>query len=234
MGFMEWFIGIIYKSLFLAGDAGFRRAHFLAKAVFILSVALLISRNPAKSYLLIGFLTPLGLIFPGLEWVVATLGLSGFTGLLLSLSAYLLSLLGLYQMHLHQILDIVLRTIGISFGILFSFNIISPIELYNALYILRGRKVAVIPLLLWKMIPQGLRNFVDSLMVGYLKREFFAKRIPPAVASVIETSSFIEEYCYWKLRIPVKTRINLERSYKHTIILLMISLFITLIQAKLT
>ncbi|MEM0031523.1 MAG: hypothetical protein QXV54_05810 [Desulfurococcaceae archaeon] len=234
MGFIDWFIGVIYKSLFLAGDDGFRRAHFLAKAVFILSVILLITRNPSKSYLLIGFLTPLGLIFPGFEWVIAILGLSGFTGLILSFSAYLLSLLGLYQMSILRMLDIVLRTIGVSFGIVFSFNIISPIELYNALYILRGRKIAVIPLLIWKMIPQGLRNFVDSLMVGYLKKEFFARRIPPAVASVIEASWFIEEYCYWKLRIPVKTRINLERSYKYTLILLAASLLITLIQAKLT
>ncbi|MGB9816516.1 MAG: hypothetical protein ACPLQS_02825 [Desulfurococcaceae archaeon] len=232
MGIIDWFIGVVYKSLFLAEDTGFRRAHFLSKAVFILSITLLITRNPGSSYLLVAFLTPLGLMFPGLEWVVAILGLSAFTGLLLAASAYLVSLLGFYQMHVLQILDIVLRTMGISMGIVFSFNIISPIELYNALYVLRGRRVAVIPLMLWKMIPQGLRNFMDSLMVGYSKREIFTKRIPPAVASLIEASWLTEEYCYWKLRIPVKTRINLERSYRHTIILLTVALFITLIQAK--
>lgn len=230
MGFIEWLISVVYKSLFLSGDSGYRKAYFLAKVIFILSIALFISRSPSKVYLLIPVIIILGYFYPGRDWIIAVLTLTAFTGAFLSISSYLLSLIGLYHMDLVQIPEIIMRAVGVGVSIVFSFMIISPIELYNAIFTFRGRKYAVFPLLLWKLIPHGLKNFIDSIVVGYLKREYIVKRIPTAVASLLETDWLIEEYCYWRLRVPTKTIISLERSYRHTLTLLMASLVITLIQ----
>ncbi|MEM4718029.1 MAG: hypothetical protein QXE81_04630 [Desulfurococcaceae archaeon] len=232
MSIPGWLVSVVYKSLFLAGDTGYRRAHLLSKFVFILSVILLISVNPERSYILVLIVAPISIIYPGLEWLIAISSLSAFVGLFLAGSAFILSSIGLFQMTLYQFTMIVIRTIGISIGIIFSFNIISPIELYNILYSLHLRKIAVVPLILWKIIPYGLKSILDSLMVGQLKRELFTKRIAPAVASMLETSWFIEEYCYWRLKSTPKTPISYERSYKYTIILLICALLLAVIQAK--
>lgn len=229
MGIISWLVSAVYKSLFLKGDTGYRQAHVAVKALLIISIALFISRKPDQVFVLAAILVPFGLLYPGLEWVVAVVGLSAFTGTVLAVSAYLLSLTGLYHMHALQILESVARTIGISVGVVFAFTIISPIELYNVIYALGGRKAAVFPLLLWKLIPQGLRNFADSLVVGSLKREHTTKRIPPAVASLIEAGWLIEEYCYWKLRTPVKITIGLKRSPKYTILLLVATVLVLLV-----
>lgn len=232
MSLLGWLVSILYKSLFLLGDTGYRRAHLLSKFVFILSVVLLISVNPERSYILFLLISPIGVISPGLEWLIAISSLSAVVGFFLAGSALLLSLFGLFQMTIYQFIMIIIRTVGISIGIVFSFNIISPIELYNILYYLRLRKIAVVPLTLWKIIPYGLKNILDSLTVGQLKREFFTKRIAPSVASMLETSWLIEEYCYWRLKTVPKVPISYERSYKYTIILLICALLLAIIQAR--
>lgn len=227
-----WLVEMVYKSLFLATDTGYRRAHLLSKMVFILSVALLISLNPRRSYILILLIAPISLLYPGPEWLIAVISLSSIVGLFLAGSALIVSLTGLYEMTFYQFLEIVLRTIGVSIGIVFSFTIISPIEIFNIIYTLRGGKLSVVPLLLWRMIPQGMKFFLESIHVGKLKQEHLVKRIPPAVAGMKEISSLIEEYCYWRLSTTPKTTINFDRSYKHTIILLIIALLLSLVQAK--
>jgi len=232
-GFLSWILSVIYKSFFLTGDEGFRRAHVLAKATFILSIILLILKNPARSYLLALFIIPIGLIYPGFEWVVAVTTLTALVGFAMGASAYLLSLTGLYHMTPLELLLIMARSIGLGMGLVFMFVIISPIELFNLLYLLGFRSAAVVPLLLAKTTPLGVRSFLDSLMVGSLKHEAFTKRIPPAVASLIEVGRFIDEYCYWKLRIPARKMIAINRSYNYTVILLIISLLLAILQAKL-
>lgn len=232
MSLIGWLIDVVYRSLFIASDSGYRRAHLLSKAVFILSIILLIALNPRRTYLLIFLISPISLLYPGPEWLLAVTTLSSLVGVTLAGSAFLLSLLGLFEMTILQFIEIIARTIGISLGVVFSFTIISPIEIYNIIYTLHGGRLSVIPLLLWRMIPQGMRYFVESIQVGRLKQERVTKRIPPAVAGMIEISTLIEEYSYWRLRTTPKGTIGYERSYKYTIVLLIIALLISLVQAK--
>lgn len=228
--FVSWFVSIVYKSFFLTEDTGFRKAHLLAKIVFLWSVWLLITRYPSKTYILPWIILPLGVIYPGIEWIIAVISLTGIVGFAMGVSAYLLSLLGLYQMPLINILLITGRTIGIGVSIIFTVIIISFIEVFNTLYLLKARKYAVLPLLLARTIPLGVKNFLESLMISTLKKENIAKRIPPAVAGMIEVGWFIDEYCYWKIRTPAAQYIPMERSYYPTLVLLLASLILALIQ----
>lgn len=231
MSFFTWLISVVYKAMFLAGDSGFKRAHVESKIVFTASLLLAYTANPEKFPAILPVLCALGTLHAGLEWVVATLTLTGLVGVYLAGSAYLLSLTGVYAMTPLQVLFVALRATAIAFSIVLVFNTISPVELYNALHLLRARHFSSYALLLWRLMPLALRNFIDSLAVGYLKREKITSRIPPATASVIEAGWFIEEYSYWRLRVKSKTRIPLSRSLLHTLTLLLFSL-ITLLLAR--
>jgi len=215
--------------MFLTGDSGFRRAHLESKIVFTASLLFAYMVNPEKFPTLLPVLCVLGALHAGLEWIVATLTLTSLVGAYLAGSAYLLSLIGVYTMTLLQVLFVALRAVAIAFSIVLVFNMISPIELYNALHLLGARRSSSYTLLLWRLMPLALRNFIDSLAVGYLKREKIASRIPPATASVIEAGWFIEEYSYWRLRVKSKTHISLPRSLLHTFTLLFFSLVILLL-----
>jgi hypothetical protein len=229
MGFFNWVLSIIYKSMFLTGDSGLRRAHVLSKLAFTISLILVHVVYSEKSIAILPVLIVLGIAHAGLEWIIAVLSLIGLVGVYLASSAYLLSLTGLYYMAPLQILTIALRATTVAMSIILLFNIISPIELYNLLHVLRARHFSTYTLLLWRLMPLGLKNFTDSLAVGYLKKETTVKRIPPATASIIESGWFIEEYNYWRLRVSSKTHIPVTRTIIHTIILLLSSLTILLI-----
>lgn len=226
LGLLVYFV---YKALFITGDRGYRVSHPLSKLVFLISMLIIIARLPHKTPFIAPLVIVLGILHPGLEWVIATSTLSGLVGLYMGVSAYLLSLLGLYQMHLQDILTIALRTFSISIAGLFVFTMITPVELYNVVLVLRAGKAASYPLLIWRLMPQSLKNFLDSISVGVLKKERATRRIPAAVASVIEMGWFIEEYCYWRLRVKPKTLIHVDRSTKYTLILLLSSLLLSLI-----
>jgi len=220
---------IVYKALFITGDHGYRTSHSLSKLLFTLSIILYVVRLPHSTHLVALIVVVLGLIHPGLEWLLATSLLAGLVGFYMGISAYLLSMLGLYQMHLHNVLVIALRTYSISLTGVFVFTTITPIELYNLLLILGLSRASNYPLLVWRLMPQSLRNFLDSISVGGLKKEPATSRVPAAVASVIEMGWFVEEYSYWRLRAKPKTPIHIDRSTKYTVILLASSLLISLL-----
>ena len=230
MGFIGLLVSIIYKTLFLSGDSGYRLAHTYSKLVLIASMTAILVFSPRKTIFIIPLIVVLGLISPGLDWVIASITLSGLAGFYLSISAYLLSLTGLYSMDLFKIIEVAARTTGISLSFIFMFTIISPIEIHDLLYYLKGRRACVIPLLLWRLIPYSLRNFMDSLAVGYLKKEKTFKRRAPASASMIETGRFIEDYCYARLETESKTSIQLPRNTKYSILLIIASLILILIK----
>jgi hypothetical protein len=230
---LSWLMGVIYKSLFLTGDQGFRRAHILSKLTFAMTILLLLATSPGKSYVLMPVIISLSLLHPGFEWLIAVSTLTGIVGLLLGGSAYLLSLVGIYAMRPIDILIVAVRTICVGVSLVFMVNMFSPIEFYNLLYYLGAKKMAVTPLLVARIIPLGVRSFIDSLMIGRLKREPLSSRIPPAVASMIEAGWFIEESSLWKLKVSSKQPIPLERSYEHTIILLLASLVVAILQTRL-
>jgi len=229
MGLFNWLLSVIYKSMFLTGDSGLRRAHVMSKVLFTISLVFVYTLYSEKSPIILPVLVVLGLIHAGIEWVIAILTLAGLAGLYLAGSAYLLSLTGLYTMIPLQVFIIALRAMAIAISIMLVFNTISPIELYNTLYLLGAKYFSSYTLLLWRLIPLGLRNFIDSLTVGYLKKEKTIKRLPSATASIIEAGWFIEEYSYWRLRVKSKTQIPLARTTLHTLILLISSLIVLLL-----
>ncbi|MEM4487816.1 MAG: hypothetical protein QXK88_03310 [Desulfurococcaceae archaeon] len=220
MGFIGWLVSIVYKSFFLFGDEGYRKAHYLSKIIFVSVVLLLMMTIPERAYLMSFIIIPLGLLSPHPEWILASTILSSLAGLYLSISAYILSFTGLYYMETLQILEIAGRAIGFSLSLIFIFATISPIEIHNLLYFLRSKRSCVFPLLLWRLVPYGLKNFMDSLSVGSLKGEQVTKRIPPAVASMIEIGRFIDEYCYWRLKTGVKTPLKLNKNSVYTFLLI--------------
>jgi len=219
----------VYKAMFLTCDIKLRKAHLLSKILFTASIVVAVIINPEKTPLLLPVLLLLGVVGFNLEWVFAATVLTGLVGCYLAISAYLLSLTGLYNMSLLQVLLVALRAITIGYSIILVFNIISPIDLYNALRTLGARRFSTYIILLWRLIPLGLRSFIDSLAVGYLKREKTTSRIPPATASVIEAGWLIEEYSYWRLRVKSKTHIPLPRSLLYTVTLYLTSIIILIL-----
>ncbi|MCC6025112.1 MAG: hypothetical protein LM555_02300 [Desulfurococcaceae archaeon] len=229
VGFFTWLVNTVYKSIFLTGDTGLRRAHAASKILFTTSLVVAYTVNPEKSPTLLPLLVALGVLHAGFEWVVAALTLVSLVSAYLAGSAYLLSLTGLYTMTPLQALLVVARATAVAFGVVLVFNMISPVELYNALHTLGAKHFSSYPLLVWRLMPLGLRNFTDSVAVGYLKREKITSRIPPATASIIEAGWFIEEYSYWRLRVKSKTQIPLPRSIVHSLVLVAASLTILLL-----
>lgn len=222
-------VSIVHKSLFMSGDTGFRTAHPISKLAFLVSLVALLAKGPSRVLAITPVILLLGAVHPGYEWVAASAILSGLVGLYMGTSAYLLSLLGLYEMGLFDVVNITLRTFSFSVSTIFVFNSLSPLEFYNVLLLLGARRASSYPILVWRFMPQGLKNFVDSLMVGYLKKERSYKRLPSAVASFIEIRKLVDEYCYWRIRTQAKVTINIDRDQNYTFMLLVASLAIALI-----
>lgn len=225
-------LSLIYGSFFVASDAGYRQAHFLSKVAFILSIALYVAKGPGRAYVL-PLIILLGLIYPGKDWATSVLKLSVLVGAVTTLVTCPLLLLGANFYPL-QVLEVVVKAVNTTSAIAFSFMIISPTELHNALYLLRGKKVATLPLVLWVLVPRYLKDLLDSLALSrlkYPKAKRNHKVSSVAIASqLLEVNSLFEEYCYWRLRTSVKVTIGLERSYKYTLILLAVTLLLTLLQ----
>lgn len=222
-------VSIVYRALFISGETGFRTAHPLSKLAFIASFLILLVEEPGKAILVIPVVALLGIVHPGYEWLSASFALSGLVGVYMGVSAYILSLLGLYEMRLFDILVVALRTFSISSVALFIFIMLSPIEFYNILVLIGLKRASSYPLLIWRMTPQALRNFVDSMSAGYLKGEKTLKRVPAAVASVIEMGRLVNEYCYWRLKTSPKVIVYLSREPNYTYMLLASSLIIVVL-----
>lgn len=230
MGLINRVLLLIYKSFFAAGDTGYRQAHFLSKVAFILSIVLYTVKSPVKAPVLV-LVVFLGLIYPGKDWATSVLELSLFTGFVAVPVVCLSSLITTGTVYLLQTLEVAVNVAGIISAIAFSFTIISPAEIYNTIYLLRGRRAATLPLLLWVLIPRYLKDALDSSTIGNLKVEYYGKRTFRMTAyQLLEVKDYFEEYCYWRLRTPVKTAITIERSYKYTLILLATTLLLTFLK----
>jgi len=220
MGFISWLISVVYRTFFLKGDTGFKTAHWAVKVVHILLVAVVLASGDTR--LLAGLalsLVILGFISPGREWVASTLALSTIVSLYMSLTALLGSLVGLAPVSVEDAVVIGVKTLTVSISIAFTFTLISPLEISALLVKLGARRAGSFPLLTWRLIPYGLKSFVESLQIGYVKGEKTSSRIPPAVASILEIGGFIEEYCFHKLNIGARHAVLPQYSAKYSSIL---------------
>lgn len=227
MRLLQSVISLIYESIFVASDSGYRQAHFLSKMAFIVSLALYIARTPDKAYAF-AIIMVLGLVHPGVDWVFSALKLSLLVGLVAAVIALLASLIGVYTVHPLLVLEVVVNTANVVSATLFSLAIISPIEIYNAVLKLGGKRAATVALLLWVLSAQYLKQLRESLGLSDLKAKYRARRLPSKIAGrLLEVSRSFEEYCYWRIRAPAEMTVSLDRSYRYTAILLIATLLVT-------
>ncbi|MEM4537963.1 MAG: hypothetical protein QXP68_04370 [Thermosphaera sp.] len=230
MNFLASLISIIYNVLFLRGEEGFRRASSLPKLMFIMTVITLMIRNPERLFILGILVIALGAYHPGVRWLYSTLFLTGILGTYMSLSTLISNLLGWSNLSSLEIILIALRTIVVSSNVIFIFVIISPTSLTNLMKRVGiERRFVHMPMLVWRLVPYGIRWFTDSLMIGYLKKEKATARLPVVAAGVLEMGRFVEEYCYYRLNAKLKNPIILVREQYIADILLSVSSFIILL-----
>lgn len=230
MSFLAGLISIIYNVLFLRGEEGFRRASSLSKLMFIMAVITLMVKNPEKVFILGILVMIMGVYYPGVKWLYSTLILTSIFGAYMGLSTLMSNLLGWSSLSIIEVIFIAVRTMVISFSIIFVFVIISPTSLTNLmLRIGLKRRYVHVPMLIWRLIPYGIRSFIDAIMIGYLKREKTIARLPVVVAGVWEMGSFVEEYCYHRLNAQLNSPIILVRESYTADILLVFSSFIIIL-----
>jgi len=230
MGFISWLVSVVYRTFFLKGDTGFKTTHWAVKVAHILLVTVVLASG--DTHLLAGLalsLVILGFISPGREWVVSTLALSTIVSLYMSLTALLGSLVGLAPVSMENAVVIGVKTLTVSISIAFTFTLISPLEISALLVELGARRAGSFPLLTWRLIPYGLKSFVESLQIGYVKGEKTSSRIPPAVASILEIGGFMEEYCFHKLNTDAKHAVLPQYSAKYSLILFTYDAIISLL-----
>ncbi|WP_440059737.1 hypothetical protein ACSU1N_00840 [Thermogladius sp. 4427co] len=218
-------INIVYKTLFLKGEEGFRKAASWSKILFLASALLLfVKPGLTPAVVVFAILLVLSAIWPGFEWFVSGVLVSAVPAFWFSLTAYMSGILGLPGVGLAGAIVIFSRTIAFSILILFTASIISPVRVSNLM--LRLKSPAYFPLLLWRTIPYGLKNTIDSLQIGVLKKEKAYKRLAPAVAIMLEYGGYIEEYNWFKLESKPLSNLPSSTSVKYTLILLLSSLIL--------
>lgn len=202
------FVYLVYTSMFLTGERGVKGVSPYVRV--LLAVAL------ASMYVAGGLFVPSSLALMGLigsigygpAWFISVVTLTSIPSLWLAATAYALSLLGFIQPL--TILDatwIYLRSLTLGSMMVFFFNLINLREVYNLLVKTRLNKVAVAPLLIWRIIPYGLLNVAESLSLTKVKGEKLLKRLPPALASLIELGDLFKEASYYKIASTPKKRI---------------------------
>lgn len=230
MRVLGWLVAIVYKALFLKGDTGFKQAHWVVKALHLTLVSMaILSGNPLVYTGAFTLFILLGLLSPGYEWAASTLILSSLISIYMSATALLASLAGVAPITLTDAVLIALKTASLSTMLAFSFIIISPLEISSLLIKLGAGRLAALPLLTWRLMPLGLKTFVESLQIGRVKGERVSARIPPAVAGLMEAGGFIEEYCFHRLSTGAKHPVLPYYSSKYTLILLAGDLAIALL-----
>ena len=149
----------------------------------------------------------------------------------MGLSTLLSNFLGWSSLSIFQVFMVVVRTISFSTTIIFIVAILSPTALSNILRKIGLKKLVVhIPILIWRLIPYGMKWFTESLMIGSLKNERVTTRIPVVAAGVIEVGKYLEEYSYYRLNSEMKKPIVLvKEEYTSDIILIVVSFLMLLL-----
>jgi hypothetical protein len=204
-------VELVYRSLFLRGEESFRLVDSYTKLLFIGMgiTCIIICGDPgliATLLLCVG----LGLYGEGKSWAASSLGLSSIPAAWYGLTAYFVSVMGYGpRITLWDSLMIYTRVLSYSEILIFAASIISPLKLTNLLIRLGGRTSSIIPPLIWRLTPMGLRYMVESLEIGRLKGEPASKRLAPAIAVMLEAGRRILEANYYRLdappMLPVKT-----------------------------
>lgn len=146
----------------------------------------------------------LSAIVTGPSWVYATIVLSSIPAGWYAVTAYVTSLLGIPPyISLVDALMIYVRMLSYSEIILFGASMISPVKTTNILRRLGFQGSAVLPLLMWRLMPLGLRYMEESMMIGRLKGEPATRRIAPALAVMIEAGEKIHKANYHRLKTPI-------------------------------
>jgi len=232
MSVIEFILNHIFRSIFLKGDVGFRNASLVAKIFFFASAltAFTLIRDYYIALILYITVIILGLIDKGFEWCISSTITSSIPALWFTTTTYILAVVGLLNtISITGLITIFTRTLAFGVLMLFTLSIVNPVDIYNLLYKLGYRKYACTPLLLWRLIPYGLVNTVESLGIARVKNERFYKRMASAMASIIELGEYTRVYSYWKIYNEPKHVLPIVKSLKHDLILISHSLLYILL-----
>ncbi|MET1160124.1 MAG: hypothetical protein ABWW65_04105 [Thermoprotei archaeon] len=191
----------VYKALFMRGETSLRRADTLSKILFIIATItyFTLSRYYAPVVLLVVAIV-LGIWSNGFKWFSSAGLLALIPSAWYAITSYIVVLLGLpYRLEPLDIFWIGFRTYSLSILILLYFTMISSTKLYNILVRLGINKYAIVPQLIWRLIPQGLIYVYESLSISSVKRESLRNRLAPAIASIIELGNLTKLNSYYKI-----------------------------------
>lgn len=218
-------VSLIYKSFFLKGDSGYRLAHPLAKALLLASLVLTYIRAPTwELALFLAAIAIAGLISPGPQWLYSALSLSGLVAAYMSLTSLLLSAIGITGAPPIAALYVFVKSLYISFSLMFLFSTLSPLDIANLMNSLGMKRACLYPVLVWRVVPFSLKAFLDSLQLAGIKGEGVLQRIPPATAAILEAGAYFDEYNYARLETPLPRGVELRRSAGHTCALILLSM----------
>lgn len=222
MPILGFLIEHVYRSLFLRGETGFRRAHWIIKLLFLIATLTLYLKTPSITLLLYLLILTymLGVLDKGVKWAYSVLFLSTIPSAWYALTTYLMLLLGYDNLDYYRVILVFVKTLTLSSMIIFYASILSPSTIYNFLHVIGRRKYSVIPIFTWRLIPYGLVNMVEALAITRLKREKLKYRVAPAIASIMELGDSIRESSYHKLYGEPMYKLPLKTSFLHNIVLL--------------
>ncbi|ADI31761.1 hypothetical protein [Staphylothermus hellenicus] len=228
-------VDLVYKSLFLKGEEGFRATSSLVK-ILLLALMLtyfIIDHSLYSSLSIILLILILGITGLSFSWFISSFTLSSIPGLWYAITALLFSYTGLsWPISYMDVFIIYLRTTTFSLILLFFGSIISPVRLANILLKLGLRRNSVAPILLWRAMPYGLKSMQESLAIGELKKENVGKRLGPAMASLLEYSDMVNESNHHRLNTSMKHLLPAENSRKHNLILIIACIIVVILLLK--
>lgn len=226
---------IVYRSFFLTGETILRKTILFVKIIFVATMIYTYICSLNKIILLMYMFTLLlilSYIDRGLEWIVSVILLSIIPALWFITTTYLLMIISYRNIDVYILLFILIRTIVLTYTVVFSYSIINPVEIYDLLIKIGLNKYSIAILLFYRLVPYGLNNFNESLSISKLKKEKVKNRLGPAVASIIETINYMNEYCYFKINSEPKylVKYSIDKTYSLILILVsIINLIITII-----
>ncbi len=220
-------VGLVFRSFFQTGEIGFRKAHIIAKIVFLvtaLSIFIFCGKYTTLAILLVIVL--LGAIGYGVWWSISSYTLSSIPGLWYAGTALILSYLNLSPIVTPlDAIWIYVRATTLSLVIIFVGAAISPVQLSNMLHHF-SKQAPIMIYLTWRIMPYGLKEMTESLIIGDLKGEKASTRLAPAIASLLETGIRIKEANPFRLETTPKQKIPYTCSVKYTFLLLVASIII--------